>query len=575
MGHDEPGVSRTWLDVRVRMRDGVELSVDVFLPPLGTGVAGRWPAILQRTPYDNARQLYPGFYWVEVARYFAARGYAFVSQDVRGRGDSDGAWHPFVGEAADGHDTVEWIARQPWSNGRIGMMGGSYGGLVQWLTARERPPHLVTLVSTAAAGRIMEELPYRNGKLRPPWAMWWLNMVGGRTVQAQELLDWPRIIRARPVRDIDLAAGRRNTVWREWLAHPTLDDYWRQMSMLDRFGEIDLPVLHITGWFDGDQLGQLYYWREMARHSPARDRQYLLAGPWDHRGTRTPEPRFGGLEFGAAAVVDMNAIHLRWFDYWLRGKGDAPTDFAPGTRSRIFLMGENRWRDDPSWPPPAAISQRWYFRSGGRANTAAGDGRLDPEPPSGDEEADRYTYDPEHPTPSHRNPDEPPGTPPDLDEQWLLEREDVLVYTSDALGAPIELTGVPVVSLEAATDAPDTDFAATLYDVFPDGRSIALCAGILRASYRHDPGHPDPTPLEPGRSYTYRIELTATSNVFLPGHRIRVAVMSARWPDYDRNPNTGAPPGDDEATRPATQRVLHDPAHPSHALIPVVPRGPA
>jgi len=553
------------------MRDGVQLSVDLFLPAGSSGDA-TWPAILQRTPYDNARPLYPGFHWVEIARHFTDRGYAFVSQDVRGRGDSDGVWHPFMSEAADGYDTVEWIARQPWSSGRVGMMGGSYGGFVQWQAARERPPHLTTLVSTAAAGRVMEELPYRNGKVRPPWAMWWLNQVAGRTFQPQELLDWPRIIRARPAKDVDLAAGRRHTAWREWLSHPTLDEYWRRMSMLDRFGEIDLPALHITGWFDGDQLGQLYYWREMARCSPARDRQYLLCGPWDHRGTRTPEPRLGGLEFGDAAVLDMKAIHLRWFDYWLRDRGDAPADFAPGMRSRIFLMGENRWRDDPTWPPPSAVPQRWYFRSGGRANTMSGDGRLDPQPPPSDEPPDRYTYDPESPTPSSHNPEQLPGTTADLDERWLLQRDDVVVYTSAPLRAPLEVTGFPFVVVEAATDAPDTDFAATLYDVFPDGRSMALCSGIVRASYRIDPGRPEPVPLEPGRAYVYRIELIAISNVFLPGHRLRVAVMSARWPAYDRNPNIGAPPGDDAVTRPAVQTVLHDRARASHLLIPVVPR---
>jgi putative CocE/NonD family hydrolase len=343
------------------------------------------------------------------------------------------------------------------------------------------------------------------------------------------------------------------------------------MGMLDRFSEVDLPVLHITGWFDGDQLGQLYYWREMAAHSPARDRQFLLSGPWDHAGTRSPEPRHGELEFGDAAVLDMNAIHLRWFDYWLRDRGDAPTDFAPGCRSRIFLMGENRWRDDRTWPPPGAAPTRFYLRGGGRANTAAGDGRLESQPPPEGEPADRYTYDPEAPTPSSETEE---GFPPEvkLDQGWLLRREDVLVYTSAPLAGALEVTGAPFVILEAATDAPDTDFAATLYDVHPDGCSLALCDGIVRASYRSGSGRPETAPLDPGRPYTYRIELVAISNVFLPGHRIRVAVMSARWPAYDRNPNTGAPPGDDAATRPASQSVLHEPEHPSHLLLPVVPR---
>ena len=553
-------------DQRVPMRDGVTLSADVYLP----AGDGPHPAILQRTPYDNTVPL-----WTGIAKYFAARGYAFVSQDVRGRCDSDGQWEPFVNEAEDGFDTVEWVAAQPWCDGQVAMMGGSYGGLVQWLAAREGPPHLKTMVSTAAAGRIMEELPWHFGKVMPPWAMWWLNMVGGRGVQPNTIPDWGPVIRARPARDADLALGRLNTVWRKWLSHPTYDDYWRRMSMLDRFAQVDLPVLHITGWFDGDQWGQLFYWREMARCSPAAARQYLLSGPWDHAGTRTPQPRHGGLEFGGHAVPDMNAVHLKWFDYWLKGQGGAPVDFAPGARVRIFLMGENRWRDDPTWPPPQSAAVPFYFHSGGAANTLGGDGRLDEAAPGADEPPDRYTYNPEDPTPSSQEPYDYPGGPEVLDRRWLLRRDDVAVYTSAPLEEPLELAGHPFVVVHACTDVPDTDFAATLFDVHPDGRSVALADGIMRACYREDAGRPSAEPLRPGEPFTCRIELLATANVFLPGHRIRVAVMSARWPAYDRNPNTGAPVGEDGETRLAHQVILHDAAHPSHLLAPVRRQGRA
>jgi uncharacterized protein len=555
-------------DVRVPMRDGVTLSADLYLPAPALGEPGkRYPVILQRTPYDNTMAL-----WTDIARYFAARGYVFASQDVRGRGDSDGEWEPFMNEAQDGYDTVEWLAKQPWCDGQVAMMGGSYGGLVQWQAAREGPPHLKTLVSTAAAGRPMQEVPIHDGKIMPPWAMGWLNMVGGRTVQPNTIPDWQRILKTRPTRDWDIALGRLDTEWRTWLAHPEYDEYWRRMGMLERFGQIDLPVLHITGWFDGDQWGQLYYWHEMARHSPARERQYLLSGPWDHAGTRKPQERLGGLEFGRDAVPDMNAIHLQWFDYWLKGKGDAPTDFAPGRRSRIFLMGENRWRDDETWTPTAAVATPFYFHSGGRANTLGGDGRLDRDRP-GDEVPDAYTYNPEAPTPRSPDPFSYPGNGMQLDERWLLRRDDVLVYTSEPLTEPLELTGHPVVVLEVRSDAPDTDFGATLYDVHPDGRSMALGDGMVRSSYRHDPLHPSKEPLRPGETYTFRVELMATSNVFLPGHRVRVAVLSARWPGLDRNPNTGAALGDDTVTRLAHQAVCHDHAHPSHLLAPIVPRG--
>jgi len=558
---------RLQLDVRVPMRDGVSLSADLYLPADALdNPARRYPAILQRTPYDNTMPL-----WVGIARYFAEHGYAFVSQDVRGRCDSDGVFEPFVNEAEDGHDTVEWIASQPWCDGQVGMMGGSYGGLVQWMAARERPPHLRALVSTAAAGRLMEEVPWSHGKLMPAWAMGWLNLVGGRTTQPGGQVDWARILRTRPTRDWDLALGRRNTAWRTWLEHPGLDDYWQRMGMQDRYGDIDLPVLHITGWFDGDQWGQLHYWHKMARHSPAADRQYLLSGPWDHPGTRTPQPRLGGLEFGQDAVLDMNAIHLKWFDYWLKGIGDAPTGFAPGTRSRIFLMGENRWRDDPTWPPPTTEPTAFYLHSGGRANTIGGDGTLSRRTP-GDETPDRYVYNPEDPTPSSPDPYDYPGPAEVFDQRWLLRRDDVVVYTSEPFTEPLEVTGHPFLVLLAESDAPDTDFGATLYDVHPDGRSIALTDGMVRASYREDGTRPSSPPLEPGVPQTFRIEMMATSNVFLPGHRLRVAVVSARWPGLDRNPNTGAAPGDDAVTRIANQVVRHDGAYASHLLLPVVPR---
>jgi putative CocE/NonD family hydrolase len=566
---------RNLFDVRVPMRDGVTLSADLYLP----AAEGRHPAILQRTPYDNTMPL-----WVGIAQYFASRGYAFVSQDVRGRCDSDGVWEPFVNEAEDGYDTVEWVAAQPWCDGQVAMMGGSYGGLVQWLAAREGPPHLRTLVSTAAAGRIMEELPWHFGKVMPPWAMGWLNMVGGRVVQPSTIPDWDRVVRARPSRDADLALGRLNTVWREWLRHPTYDGYWRRMSMLDRFAQVDLPVLHITGWFDGDRWGQLYYWREMARRSPAAARQYLLAGPWDHAGTRTPQPRHGGLEFGEGAVVDMNAVHLRWFDYWLRGTGDAPVDFGPGARSRIFLMGENRWREDATWPPPSSVEVAFYFHSGGGANTLGGDGRLDRVAPGG-EPSDQYTYNPEDATPSSPDPYDYPGGPEVLDQRWLLRRDDVVVYTSEVLTEPLELAGHPFVAVWAESDAPDTDFAATLYDVHPDGRSAALTSGIMRGSYREDSARPSAEPLRPGVPFLCRIELLATANVFGVGHRVRVAVMSARWPAYCEDAETALAhqgPDDASAGRKAAEaklgraapgwskrRDLHDAAHPSHLLAPV------
>lgn len=553
---------RILYDQRVPMRDGVTLSADIFLPPTGDGP---WPAILQRTPYDNTMEL-----WVGIAVFFARHGYAFVSQDVRGRCDSEGAWEPFVNEGPDGYDTIEWIADQPWCDGKIGMMGGSYGGLVQWLAAKERPPHLTALVSTAAAGRWMEELPYQHGVFAPYW-MYWLNLVGGRTQQRPSfgqppVPDWSRIYTHHPLRDLDLALGRTNTVWRRWLEHNTFDDYWRRLSLIGHFSEIDLPVLHITGWFDGDQWGELHYWHGMIDESPAADRQWLLAGPWDHAGTRTPRRQLGGRDFGPGALVDMNAVHLRFFDHFLKGiDNGADTD----RRVRIFAMGRNEWRDEDQWPPAGTVVTPFYLHSGGTANTLAGDGRLSPDAPAGDEPADSYVYNPDDATPSVQDVTSIMSGSSPLDHRWRQRRDDVLVYTGEPLTEELEITGHPFVVLHAESDCPDTDWHVTLCDVHPDGRSEELTGGCLRAAYR-DGLEARPSAIEPGRVYEYTVELMATSNVWLPGHRLRVTVASADYPGTARNPNTNAPTGDDEEVRIATNTIHHTAAHPSRLLAPVM-----
>ena len=554
---------RLLLDQRAPMRDGIELSADIYLPPTGDGP---WPVILQRTPYDNTTRL-----WTDIALYFAGRGYAFVSQDVRGRCDSEGEFEPFVNEGPDGHDTIVWIGEQSWCDGKVGMMGGSYGGLVQWLAARERPPYLAALASTAAAGRWMEELPYRFGVYAPYW-MWWLNLVGGRTLQQPmfgqpDLPDWGRIFTHRPLRDLDRELGRTNTVWRKWLEHSTFDDYWKRLSLDGYFSQIDLPVLHITGWFDGDQWGELYYWHGMMAESPAADRQWLLSGPWDHAGTRTPQQRLGGRDFGPDAVPDMNAIHLRFFDRWLKGI-DNGADWDRAVR--IFAMGQNDWRDADAWPLPGTTMTPFYFHSDGAANTLAGNGSLSLEPPAGDEPGDSYIYNPDDPTPSVPDVSKGPFADQPFDNRWRLRRDDVLVYTSDPLEEDLELTGHPFVILHAASDCPDTDWHLTLSDVQPDGRSDQLTSGCMRATYRGG-RDAEPEALEPGRVYEYRIELMATSNVWKKGHRLRVTVASANYPESARNPNTNAPVGDDDEWQIAQNTVHHSTLHRSHLLAPVVP----
>lgn len=547
--------SRFDFDARIPMRDGVELSADVYLPE---GRAPR-PAILLRTPYDNSN---PAI--VETATFFADNDYAFVAADVRGRGDSDGRFRPFRGEGPDGADTIDWIAAQPWCDGRVGMMGGSYAASVQWLAAREKPAALATFVSTATSGRQVME-PQRHGKLRLSLFMW-LHAIGGRTMQFGKSasdggprIDWGAVLSHRPLREVDRALGRRNTAWPEWMAHRDDDTYWETESQFVGVDAIDIPVLQITGWYDGSITGELEMYELLGANPAARQNQYLVIGPWDHSGTRVPTRRLGLRHFGAQSMLDINDLHLRWFDHWLKGHeswtGDEP-------RVRTYTMGAETWVDRESWPVRTR-ELALHLRTGGMLDTSG---------PGVDERADRYTYDPEDPTPSAPQAGEVAwgsGVLDHHDHGFVESRSDVLVYTTEPFADDITVTGAPVLELYAASSAPDTDFAAVLSEVTADGTSIIVAEGLVRTSYRHAGRRRDL--VAPGETEMYRIELNATSLRVPAGHRLRLTISSALFPAYDRNPNTGAAPGDDEEMCVADQTIRHDSAHPSRLLLPVEP----
>ena len=555
------GNRRQWWDVKVPMRDGVDLSADIYLP-VG-GAAGPYPAVLARTPYDNQHPVY-----VADARHLAEHGYVVVLQDVRGRGDSPGDWIPFRNEGPDGYDTVEWLASQPWCTGRVGTFGGSYSGWAQWALAREKPPSLHTMVSTAAAGAWMQELPWHNGVLMLV-TLGWLNLAAGRSVQNPELIDdWPEVFRHLPVREMDAALGRDLNTWRDWVDHATLDDYWRELRLDDDFAHIDLPALHITGWYDADQPGALYFHHGMSSSSTRSDDQFLVIGPWNHAGTRVPSRQTAGVDFGSDAEMNMRELHRQWFDRWLK---DVPDNPLPH-RVRLFLTGDNRWYDAPAWPAAGAEDARWYLRSSGHANTMAGDGRLDVVPPESVETADSYTYDPSDPVPAvvdenfyAANAVETP-----LDRRFQHRRDDVLVYTGSPSDADVVLAGIPRVHLHAATDGPDTDWFFSVHDVSPTGSSMQLSEGRLRARFRESLEYEQL--LEPGQTYEFTIAGTAIGHVLRAGHRLRLAVTSSDFPTWDRNPNTGGPIGTGTDHRVAVNTVRHEPGTASYLAVPVVPR---
>ena len=551
-------------NVRVPMRDGVELSADIYFPDQGDGP---WPVILVRTPYDNNVLLEHAVFW-------AQNGYAYVAQDVRGRYDSDGEFVPWVHETDDAFDTLEWLGKQPWCDGNVGMSGSSYLGQVQWQAAFTGHPLLKAIAPRVMGSNLHESPHYQGGAfglgVNATWG--WRTMA--RTMQRIDHFDWPRVLRTLPLKDMDAVSGRRHPAWSDWIAHPDYDDYWKPYAVTENAEKIRVPVLQICGWYDlyaGGMMENFVILRERAGTQIARENQHMIMGPWTHNQAGIAPPgttHAGERDFGTGSLLDTRSIELAWFDRWLKGK--EPDFTEPPVK--IFVMGENVWRDEWEWPLARTVWTPFYLHSGGHANSLRGDGVLSTDPP-GDEPPDTYIYDPDNPVPTLGgcnccNPEIIPWGA--YDQRPVEARDDVLVYTTAPLTEDVEVTGAIVCHLYAATDGPDTDFTAKLVDVFPDGTAYNLCDGIVRGRY-----HADRTKaqlLEPGRIYEFTIDLWVTSNVFRKGHRIRVEISSSNFPRFDRNPNTGHPFGQDAELRVARQHVYHNAAHRSHILLPIVPR---
>ncbi len=561
-------------NVRVRMRDGVELSTDLYLPD----APGRYPTVLSRTPYNNT-----GADAFASGRWYAERGYAYVTQDVRGKYDSDGKYVLYAHEAQDGLDTLAWIAAQPWSDGRVGMSGGSYGGYVQLAPAVHRPPQLAALSASVTTSDIANGWTFIDGALFLSFGIGWAGVdMNGRGMQYGPGYDWPRIYRHLPLATMDEAAGQSNPGYRELLRHPRADDpFWQGISLEDEVRNISVPVLSVTGWYDIFLRGALADHVAIARDSPvelARRNKRLIVGPWTHfAGLRNANPGLPatgpqrGVDFGPAAELDLRDVQLRWQDHWLKGLDNGVEQDAP---VRIFVMGENRWRDEQEWPLARTRYTKYYLHSDGGANGAAGNGRLATSAPRG-AASDRYTYDPADPVPTLggnlldclmcRTVQHGP-----VNQAAAESRQDVLVYTSDVLTQAVEVTGPLKVTLYAASSAPDTDWTAKLVDVHPDGYAQNIQDGIVRARYRRGKAAPAQL-LEPGAVYEYQIDLWATSNTFLPGHRIRLDISSSNFPRFDRNLNTGEDPMSGVRMQPARQIVFHSARYPSHILLPIIP----
>jgi putative CocE/NonD family hydrolase len=570
-------------DVPTPMRDGVRLRADVFRP----AAPGKYPVILQRTPY-NKNLTTVGLLMFDVVRA-ASEGYVVVIQDSRGRYSADGEFYPFRDDIRDGYDTVEWCAVQSWSDGNIGMYGASYVGATQWLAAMAQPPHLKAIFPLITASDYHEGWTYQGGAFalgfNESWTMTFLapdtfqRLMKNKPALGEQLGTLLRGIddmchwfRHTPLNAFPLF-GEAAPYFYDWLAHPDEDEYWAQWNIEAHHQRVHVPACNVGGWYDiflGGTIRNYLGMRARGATPQAREGQKLILGPWFHTLPLTNV--VGEVNYGLSTTslaMDLDGLHLKWFDYWLKGKKN---DFLDEPPVRLFTMGENRWRTEHEWPLARTRYTKYYLHSGGQANSLRGDGWLSPEPPRS-EPADVYVADPRHPVPTRGGglccwPAAVPGGA--FDQRAIEERADVLVYTTPVLEREVEVTGPITVTLYAATSAPDTDWTGKLVDVHPDGYARNLTDGILRGRYRASRKKGEL--LNPGAVYEYTLDLWTTSNVFKAGHRIRVEIASSNFPRFDRNPQTGEASAEATRFEPALQRVFHDEGRPSHVLVPVILR---
>lgn len=556
-------------NVEIEMRDGVRLRADVYMP-VG---AEKFPVLLMRLPYDKSVSEAVGYMHPE---WYARQGYIVVTQDVRGRYASDGEFRPFHHERLDGADTIRWAKRLPRANGKVGMYGYSYVGATQLHAAVDAAEELTAIAPGFTNDGYYEDWTYKNGALHLAFIQSWATSLapniairqGDREAasdlvrKANRILEWYDHL---PLHEHPGISREYSFYYYEWLEHPTFDDYWKQWDLSRSYARMNVPALHIGGWYDIFIEGTI---RNYVGMSALHPHQKLVIGPWVHY----PWTSYAGImDFGEEARNVVDEWQIRWFDYWLKGKDNGIMNEPP---VNIFVMGDNVWRQEWEWPLARTQYTKFYLHSDGNANSLSGTGRLDTTAP-GREPFDLYAYNPLEPVPSLGGNSccVPTLTPMGPHDQRPVEiRNDVLVYTSEELKEDVEVTGPVRAVLYASSSADDTDFTVKLVDVHPDGKAINIVQGIQRASYRES--NERPTPIEPGVIYKYEFHVGSTSNVFKKGHRIRVEISSSNFPLYERSLNCFRTDrkADFLHVNAATQKIYHDAEHPSHVVLPIIPR---
>ena len=548
-----------------KMRDGVTLRADIYRPK----AEGKFPVLLVRTPYDKRNETNFGLKG-------AARGFVVIAQDVRGRFESEGEWYTFVHESQDGYDTVEWAAALPYSNGKVGMFGGSYVGATQFLAALAKPPHLAGICPNVTASNYHDGWTYQGGAFEQWFNESWAsglaeNTMRRRAEQKYDALGGSKVLPLISYPVLEAPSGEGIAPYfNDWLAHPNFDEYWKRISIEDHYAQIQVPVYGMGAWYDiflGGTLKNYVRLKTEAGAEAARKGQRLLvyvgghAGGWDSR-------KVGAVDFGEKLPIDGDELTLRWYGWLLKGEANGVEKEKP---VKIFVMGKNEWREEDDWPLARARITKYYLHSAGSANGIGGNGTLSPVAPA-EEKADQYVYDPDDAAPTIGGPlccgALPTGIGPE-DQRPAEARSDVLVYTTPSFAKDTEVTGPVSLDLYVSSSAVDTDFTGMLVDVWPSGLAQNLTSGILRLRYRNSQEKPELA--NPSETYRVTVDLWATSNMFLAGHKLRLEVSSSNFPRFDRNLNTGEEQA--RATRmiKATNVIFHDKAHPSALVVPVVP----
>jgi putative CocE/NonD family hydrolase len=561
-----PEVDLKWA-VPIAMRDGVKLNATVYLP---RDLTKPVPAVFTLTPYISDT-------YHERALYFARHGYVFALVDVRGRGNSQGQFAPFVHDGRDGHDVVEWLARQPWCSGKVAMWGGSYAGFDQWAVLKEFPPHLATIVPAAAAHPGVDFPAFQN--IFSTYVVRWLTLTSGVTGNSKlfgETSFWNQkyrylYVNHLPYHHLDEIVGNPSVHFHEWLKHPMPDAYLDAMAPSSKdYSRMQIPILTITGHYDDDQPGAMTYYHRQQKYGSADGfaRHYLLMGPWDHPGTRTPMREVGGLKFGEAIMVDLNRLHREWYD-WTMKDGKKP-DFLK-KRVAYYVAGEEKWKYADRLEDIGATARKLYLHSrAGGANDVFHSGTLGTDQP-GQEAPDQYTYDPLDVRPAELDREEIKNAI--TDQRYALNLfGNGLVYHSEPFEADTEITGYLKLTAWMALDVPDTDFQVTVYEIQSDGRSISLAGDMMRARYRE--WLRQEHLIKPGEINRYEFKtFTWFSRRLARGSRLRLVINSPNSIYWQKNYNSGGVVANESKkdARTAHVTLYHDAGHVSWLEIPVVP----